>query len=108
MARKPAVNETVSQAKDLGYEQLQKLLNEANNLLSDGESFVGDKADAARKKLEGILNKANSIIPKDAEEAVEKGKEALSTAANYAQEKPWHTAAVVGGLGVAVWLLLRR
>jgi ElaB/YqjD/DUF883 family membrane-anchored ribosome-binding protein len=108
MARKSAVNEKVSQVEDLGYEQLQKLLSEANDLLSDGESFVGDKADAARKKLEGILNKANSIIPKDAEEAVEKGKEALSTAADYAQEKPWHTAAIIGGLGIAVWLLFRK
>ncbi|MBD1600870.1 DUF883 family protein [Pseudomonas typographi] len=102
------MNENVSQAKDLGYEQLQKLLNEANDLLSDGESFVGDKADAARKKLEGILDKANSVIPKNAEEAVEKGKEALGTAANHVKEKPWHTAAIISGLAVGLWLLLRR
>ncbi|MCK3852107.1 hypothetical protein [Pseudomonas sp. W2Jun17] len=108
MARKAEIEKVASKAKDIGDDELKKLINEASDLLADGESFVGDKAEAARKKLEAILKNANDFFPKDAEEAVDKGQEALNNAKKYAQEKPWHVAAIIGGVGLAAWLLSRR
>ncbi|UGR44405.1 DUF883 family protein [Pseudomonas aeruginosa] len=108
MAGKSAAKKAVSQVEDLGYEELQSLLNEAINLLSDSESFVGDKADTARKKLEDLFNKANRLLPKDAEEAVEEAHQALDAVTNYVRTKPWQAATIVGGIGLTAWLLCRR
>gem|GEM_PF-3965478 len=49
MARSTSIKEVAGDAKDVGSAQLKKLLSEAQDLLSDGDSFVGDKAEVARK-----------------------------------------------------------
>ncbi len=98
MARSTSLKEVANDAQDVASAQLKKLLSEAQDLLSDGDSFVGDKAEAARKKLSTVLSKASNTFPKDADEAIEKGGELVESVSTYVKEKPLQSLAIAAGL----------
>lgn len=109
MARKSAAEETLEQARDRGLEELQKLIAEASELLKDGESFAGEKADKARQKIGALLDRASGTFATGRHEVVAQGREAFDSAKTFVCENPWRSAAIgVGALLLGRYLLGRR
>jgi ElaB/YqjD/DUF883 family membrane-anchored ribosome-binding protein len=110
----PTNSNNTSVTRDKLVEDVKVLTKDVQDLLKETASVVGEKAAAARGKVEESLRVYQSKLSDVHENVKAKGKEAITATDEYVRDNPWNAvgiAAGVGfllGLGFAAGTFLRR
>jgi len=103
-------DETVSTvlAKDRLVGDLRAVVEDAEELLRSTASQTGEKAAAARARLQESLQMARQRLVGAEEALVERTKEAARVTDRYVRDNPWRSMGVAFSVGVIVGLLIGR
>jgi ElaB/YqjD/DUF883 family membrane-anchored ribosome-binding protein len=97
---------------DVGKEKLMQDLRvvvaDAEELLRATAGQAGDKAAAARERIqESLVNAKERLVA--AEEAVlERTREAAKATDEYVHENPWRAVGIAAGVGLIIGMLISR
>lgn len=102
------MSDTTQAQKDRLMQDLQMVVNEAEELLraTAGDASVG--VAEVRAKMQAKLSQAKTSLVHAQEVVVERAKEVGHAADDYVHEKPWRAIAAATGVGVIVGLLIGR
>ena len=94
--------------KDKLVQDLKNVIGDAEELLRATASQAGEKAAAAREKIQDSLHRAKVKLA-EAEEAVfDQTKQAARAADEYVHEHPWRAVGIGAGVGLIIGLLIGR
>ncbi|MDZ5601628.1 DUF883 family protein [Pseudomonas sp. RP23018S] len=95
-------------AQDILMADFQALVRDTEKLLADTANLAGDQADELREQIHARLVQARDSLHQTKEDVRERGQEALATAEQYVQDKPWHAVGIAAGVGLLIGLLANR
>jgi len=104
MARKTAIAAKSEQIQDQLFSELQAFIEEAEKLLNDSASLVGEEADTLRAQVSLKLRQAREA----AGQVRAKAQPVVDATQDYIGGHPWQTVAVSAGFGLVIGLLLGR
>jgi len=87
---------------------VQVLLEEAQNLFVQAASATGKKAEELRAKGDEILDQAFAKAQGIQSYVIQTGKEIVTTTDDYVQSNPWRAIAISAGVGLLVGLCVSR
>ncbi len=87
---------------------VQVLLDEAQNLFVEAASATGKKADELRAKGDEILDQAFTKAQGIQSFVIQTSKEIATTTDDYVQSNPWRAIAISTGVGLLVGLCVSR
>lgn len=93
-------------SKDQLIQDFKALAREAEKLLSESGEIGGSALDEAQRKLKAQLNEARHRLAELEALTREKARHAARATDDYVHDHPWQSAAIAGGVGVVVGLLL--
>jgi ElaB/YqjD/DUF883 family membrane-anchored ribosome-binding protein len=71
-------------------------------------SLAGDQADELRAQINESLQRARESLKASSEQAKVRGQEAVASAEDYVQAKPWQAIGIAAGAGFLIGLLATR
>ncbi|HCP31549.1 MAG TPA: DUF883 domain-containing protein [Pseudomonas sp.] len=95
-------------AQDVLMADFQALVRDTEKLLADTPNLAGDQAQALREQMHERLAQARETLEVTQESLRERSQEALGSAEQYVQEKPWHAIGIAAGVGLVIGLLANR
>ncbi len=84
------------------------LVADSEELLKATASQAGEKASAARQRIEQRLQEAKSTISEAEGILIDKTREMAKVADDYVRQNPWGAVGIATGIGLVLGLLLRR
>ncbi|MFN7087872.1 MAG: YqjD family protein [Burkholderiales bacterium] len=94
--------------KDKLAQDLRALVGDAEDLLRVTASQAGEKAAAAREKIQESLRLAKIKLAEAEEIVIDKTKQAARATDEYVHEHPWRAVGIAAGIGLIVGLLIGR
>ncbi len=93
----------------------EKLISDFKALVTDSEELLkatanqaGEKAAAARARIEQSLQEAKKTVSDAEDILIDKTKEMAKAADDYVRQNPWNAVGIATGIGLVLGLLLRR
>ena len=93
----------------------EKLISDFKALVTDSEELLkatanqaGEKASAARARIEQSLQEAKKTVSDAEGILIDKTKEMAKAADDYVRQNPWNAVGIATGIGLVLGLLLRR
>jgi len=106
------MNTVTSEAMDVTKEKLvadfKVVVADAEELLRATASLAGDKAAAARDKIQESLRDAKYRLTQAEEAIMLKSKQAAKATDEYVHEHPWKAVGIAAGVGLVIGLLIGR
>ena len=103
---------SMEEAGDISKEKLMQDLRlvvaDAEELLKATASQAGEKASAARERIQETLVAAKARLDAAESEVIEKAKQAAKATDEYVQDNPWKAVGVAACVGVIVGMLIGR
>ena len=103
---------SMGEAGDISKEKLMRDLRlvvaDAEELLKATASQAGEKASAARERIQETLAAAKARLDAAESEVIEKAKQAAKATDEYVQDNPWKAVGVAACVGVIVGMLIGR
>ena len=81
---------------------------DAEELLKATASLAGEKASAARERVQDSLHQAKIKLAEAEDVVVLKTKQAARATDEYVQENPWRAVGIAAGVGLIIGLLIGR
>jgi len=101
-------NIDISVSKERLMQDLRLVVADAEELLLATAGQAGEKAAAARERIQAHLSAAKDRLA-DAEVVVlEKTKAAARATDEYVQENPWRSVGIAAGVGLVIGMLISR
>ena len=95
-------------SKDKLVADLKIVVADAEELLRATASQVGEKAVAARERIQASLASAKIKLTEAERAALEKAKQAAKEADEYVHEHPWKAVGIAAAAGLVLGLLIGR
>ena len=95
-------------AVDPTIEELNRIVEQAESLLSSLSAQGGEAAEAVRERVSQTLNQAKSRLAATASSAEEVVESLADRADGYVRKNPWQAVAVAALLGGVVTLLITK
>jgi ElaB/YqjD/DUF883 family membrane-anchored ribosome-binding protein len=103
---------SMEEAGDISKEKLMRdlrlVVEDAEELLKATASQAGEKANAARERIQQTLAAAKARLDAAESEVIEKAKQAAKATDEYVQDNPWKAVGVAACVGVIVGMLIGR
>lgn len=96
----------VRSSKDQLIDDFKALAQEAEKLLAESGDLGSTALEDAQRKLKAQLNEARHRLAELEALTREKAREAARATDDYVHDHPWQSAAIAGGVGLVVGLLL--
>ena len=97
-----------SVSKDKLVQDFRAVVADAEEYLKATASQAGDKATAARERIQDSLHNLK-VKMADAEDVViQKSREAARVTDDYVHENPWSAVGIAAGVGLVIGLLIGR
>ena len=94
--------------RDKLVQDLKVVIADAEELLRATASQAGEKASAAREKIQDSLRRAKLKMD-DVEDLVrDRGKEAARATDEYVHDHPWRAVGIAAGIGFVIGMLIGR
>jgi ElaB/YqjD/DUF883 family membrane-anchored ribosome-binding protein len=81
------------------YEDVKVLIKDVQELLTATTSVVGDKATAARSRVQDHLKVVQDKLGGHYETVRTKGQEAFTVTDGYVRDNPWNAVGIAAGIG---------
>lgn len=94
--------------KDKLVADLKVVVADAEELLLATASQAGEKAAAARARIQASLSTAKVKLAEAERIVVEKTKEAAKATDTYVHEHPWHAVGIAAAAGLVLGILISR
>ncbi len=94
--------------KDKLVADLKVVVADAEELLRATASQAGEKAAAARERIQASLATAKVKLGEAERAAVAKAKEAAKATDEYVHDNPWQAVGIAAGIGFLLGLLIGR
>ena len=91
-----------------GKEVLRTVIADAEELLKATANQAGEKAAAARERVQDSLHQAKVRLAQAEDVVVQRSKQAARATDDYVHENPWHAVGVAAGVGLVIGLLIGR
>ncbi len=101
-----AQSKTMDASRDKLVSDLKLVVSDAEELLKLTASQAGEKASAARERIQASIAAAKEQITDTQYAMLEKGKEAVEATDELVHEHPWHAVGIAALAGVAVGVLI--
>jgi len=95
-------------SKEKLMQDLRVVVADAEELLRATAGQAGDKAAAARERIQGSLVAAKERLVAAEEAVVEKTRQAAKATDEYVHENPWKAVGIAAGVGLVVGMLISR
>src|SRR4029077_10277569 len=95
-------------SKDKLVADLKLVVSDAEELLRATASQAGEKAVAARERIQVSLANAKVKLSEAERAAVERAKVAAKATDEYVHDHPWHAVGIAAAAGIVLGLLLGR
>ena len=95
-------------SKDKLMQDLKIVISDAEELLRATASQAGEKAAAAREKVQDSLHRAKVKLAEVEDIMVYKGKQAARATDEYVHDNPWRAVGIAAGVGLIIGLLIGR
>ena len=89
-------------------DDFKALTADAEELLRATATLTGERASAARTRVEERIRSAKDAMGALGEDVVERGRAAATAADRTVREHPWESVAVAAGLGFLLGMLAAR
>ena len=89
-------------------QDLKIVIADAEELLRATASQAGEKAAAAREKIQESLHRAKMKLAEAEDILIDKTKQAAHATDEYVHEHPWKAVGVAAGIGLIIGLLIGR
>ena len=94
--------------KDKLVHDLRIVISDAEELLRATANQAGEKAAAAREKIQDSLHRAKIKLAEAEDVLLDKGKLAARATDEYVHDHPWHAVGIAAGVGLIIGLLIGR
>lgn len=98
----------ITVSKDKLVQDLKVVVADAEELLRVTANQAGDKAAAAREKIEASLERAKVKLADLEDVVIDRSKQAARATDEYVHENPWTAVGVAAGVGLLLGLLIGR
>lgn len=95
-------------SKEKLMQDLRIVIGDAEELLRATAAQAGEKAAAAREKIQDSLHRAKVKLAEAEDLMIDKTKQAARATDEYVHEHPWKAVGVAAGIGLIVGLLIGR
>lgn len=95
-------------SKEKLMQDLRIVIGDAEELLRATAAQAGEKAVAAREKIQDSLHRAKVKLAEAEDLMIDKTKQAARATDEYVHEHPWKAVGVAAGIGLIVGLLIGR
>lgn len=95
-------------SKDKLMQDLKIVISDAEELLRATASQAGEKATAAREKVQDSLHRAKVKLAEVEDIMIDKGKQAARATDEYVHDNPWRAVGIAAGIGLVIGLLIGR
>lgn len=95
-------------SKEKLMRDLRLVVEDAEELLKATASQAGEKASAARERIQQTLAAAKARLDAAESEVIEKAKQAAKATDEYVQDNPWKAVGVAACVGIIVGMLIGR
>lgn len=95
-------------SKEKLMQDLKIVIGDAEELLRATAAQAGEKATAAREKIQDSLHQAKIKLGEAESVMIDKSKEAARVTDEYVHDHPWKAVGVAAGVGLIVGLLIGR
>lgn len=99
--------ETVTSKEKL-MQDLKIVIGDAEELLRATASQAGEKAAAAREKIQDSLHRAKVKLAEAEDVMIEQTRQAARATDEYVHEHPWKAVGMAAGIGLIIGLLIGR
>lgn len=96
----------ISKAKLM--QDLKIVIGDAEELLRATASQAGEKAAAAREKIQDSLHRAKVKLAEAEDVMIEQTRQAARATDEYVHEHPWKAVGMAAGIGLIIGLLIGR
>jgi len=101
------ITETVISKEKL-MQDLKIVIGDAEELLRATASQAGEKAAAAREKIQDSLHRAKVKLAEAEDVMIEQTRQAARATDEYVHEHPWKAVGMAAGIGLIIGLLIGR
>ncbi len=95
-------------SKEKLMQDLKIVIDDAEDLLRATASQAGEKAAAAREKIQDSLHRAKVKLAEAEDIMIDKTKQAARATDEYVHDHPWKAVGVAAGIGLIIGLLIGR
>ncbi len=99
---------TDSRSTDRILEDLRRVVDDAEALLSATGDAAGEQAQAARTRTAESLHQARERLQGLEEEVVGRAKDAARDADRYVRDNPWQSVGIAAAVGLVLGVLISR
>jgi ElaB/YqjD/DUF883 family membrane-anchored ribosome-binding protein len=105
----PSANQSDFESRiDPAIDELNHIVEQAEQLLRDVGNETGEAAAAVRERVTQTLNQAKAKLAASAVEAEHIAEDLADRADRYVRDNPWQSVAIAALLGSAITLLVTR
>ena len=94
--------------KDKLVQDLRIVISDAEDLLRATASQAGEKAAAAREKIQDSLHRAKIKLAEAEDIMIDNAKQAARATDEYVHDNPWRAVGIAAGVGLLIGLLIGR
>lgn len=94
--------------KDKLMQDLRIVISDAEDLLRATASQAGEKAAAAREKIQDSLHRAKIKLAEAEDIMIDNAKQAARATDEYVHDNPWTAVGIAAGVGLLIGLLIGR
>lgn len=94
--------------KDKLVQDLRIVISDAEDLLRATAGQAGEKAAAAREKIQDSLHRAKVKLAEAEDIMIDKTREAARATDEYVHDNPWRAVGIAVGVGLFIGLLIGR
>lgn len=95
-------------SKEKLMQDLQIVIGDAEELLRATASQAGEKAAAAREKIQDSLHRAKVKLAEAEDVMIDQAKQAARVTDEYVHDHPWKAVGMAAGIGLIIGLLIGR
>ncbi|MDP2240827.1 MAG: DUF883 family protein [Burkholderiales bacterium] len=95
-------------SKEKLMQDLKIVIGDAEELLRATATQAGEKAAAAREKIQDSLHRAKIKLAEAEDVMIDQAKQAARATDEYVHEHPWKAVGVAAGIGLIIGLLIGR
>lgn len=95
-------------SKDKLMQDLKLVISDAEELLRATASHAGDKAVAAREKINDSLRQAKVKLAEAEDLVIDKTRQTARVTDEYVRDHPWTAVGIGAGIGLIIGLLISR
>jgi ElaB/YqjD/DUF883 family membrane-anchored ribosome-binding protein len=89
-------------------QDLKLVITDAEELLRATASQAGEKAAAAREKIQDSLHRAKVKLAEAEGVMIDRTKQAARVTDEYVRDNPWKAVGIAAGIGLVIGLLIGR